>query len=265
MRLGTLTAVAALLAAAAGGAPGETLAQPAPAGREVYQEHCAVCHGDAGDGRGHYAARFASAPRDFTAGRYKFRSTPSGQLPTDDDLRRSIVQGMPGTAMLPQDQLSSAEVDAVIAVVKAFSSKFADARPAAPLPIRPAPPRSPAAVERGRALYAKAECHECHGREARGDGPSAKDLKVKPADLTRRPFKVGPTPGDVVRALLTGLDGTPMPSYHLILEDEELWLIAYYVDSLATPPRVTDDERIARESMRMHRAHHGRRSGLPPP
>lgn len=254
MRLRPLPAVAALLAAA-GGVPAAAPAQPA-LGRQVYDEHCAVCHGAQGDGRGAAAARFATPPRDFTAGRYKIRSTPSGQLPTDDDLRRSILQGLPGTAMLPQEQLSPAEVDAVIAIVKGFSPRFADAKPAAPIPIAAAPAPTPAAVARGRALYTKAECHECHGREARGDGPSAKDLKVKPADLTRRPFKVGPTPRDIVRSLLTGLDGTPMPSYHLILEDEELWLLAYYVDSLATPPQVTDDERIAREVVREHSAHH---------
>lgn len=264
MRLGTLSAVAVFLAAAGGGVARSALAQPAPPGPQVYREHCAVCHGEAGDGRGPAAAKFATAPRDFTAGRYKMRSTSSGQLPTDDDLRRSIVQGLPGTGMLPQDFLRPDEVDAVIAIVKGFSPRFTDARPAAPLPIPAAPPPSPAAVTRGRALYAKAECHECHGREARGDGPSAKDLKVKPADLTRRPFKVGPAPRDVVRALLTGLDGTPMPSYHLILEDDELWLIAYYVDSLATPSRVTDDERTAREVVREHRAHHGRPTGVNP-
>ena len=256
-----MSAFAALLAAA-GGVAGSALAQPA--GRQIYDDHCAVCHGTSGDGRGPAAAKFATAPRDFTAGRYKIRSTPSGQLPTDDDLRRSIAQGLPGTGMLAQDQLSPAEIDAVIAIVKEFSPRFADARPPAPLPIPAAPPSSPTAAERGRALNAKAECHECHGREARGDGPSAKDLKVKPPDLTRRPFKVGATPRDIVRALLTGLDGTPMPSYHLILEDDELWLIAYYVDSLATPPRVTDDERTAREVVREHRAHHGRPAGVNP-
>src|SRR2546428_9384157 len=90
VRLRPLPAVAALLAAA-GGVPAAAPAQPAP-GRQVYDEHCAVCHGAQGDGRGAAAARFATPPRDFTAGRYKIRSTPSGQLPTDDDLRRSIVQ-----------------------------------------------------------------------------------------------------------------------------------------------------------------------------
>jgi mono/diheme cytochrome c family protein len=39
------------------------------------------------------------------------------------------------------------------------------------------------AVE-GTRLY-KTYCASCHGKEARGDGPLAKDLKAQPADLTR--------------------------------------------------------------------------------
>ena len=31
----------------------------------------------------------------------------------------------------------------------------------------------------------KAYCASCHGTDAKGDGPMAKSLKVKPADLTR--------------------------------------------------------------------------------
>ena len=34
-----------------------------------------------------------------TAGVYKFRSTMSGQLPTDDDLFRTITLGIAGTSM----------------------------------------------------------------------------------------------------------------------------------------------------------------------
>src|SRR5436189_295895 len=87
-------------------------------GRQVYGANCAICHGEQGDGRGHAAHHFGTAPRDFTAGRYKIRSTASGQLPTNEDLRRSIVRGLPGTGMVPQDHLSEAEVDAVIAFIK---------------------------------------------------------------------------------------------------------------------------------------------------
>jgi cytochrome c oxidase cbb3-type subunit 2 len=237
---------------AAGGAPAPGVAGDLELGRQVYEENCAICHGAEGDGRGHAAPHFASRPRDFTSGRYKLRSTGSGQLPTDDDLKASIVRGLPGTGMVPQDHLSPAEVDAVVAFIKALSPKFAAAPPPQPLPIPPAPPPAPDAAARGRKVYEKAECHECHGREGRGDGPSAKDLKVKPVDLTRRPFKGGSTPEAIFRAILTGYDGTPMPSYHLVLDDAELWDLARYIASLGGPPEVTEDERAGWHVVRNH-------------
>ena len=36
---------------------------------------------------------------DFTKGLYKFRTTNSGELPTDEDLFRTISRGIPGTTM----------------------------------------------------------------------------------------------------------------------------------------------------------------------
>lgn len=218
----------------------------------MFEDECAICHGATGDGRGHAAHHFTTPPRDFTDGRFKIRSTGSGQLPTDDDLRRTIVQGLPGTGMVAQDHLSDEEVRAVIAFVKSLSPRFAASPPPQPLPIPPEPPLAPDALARGRKVYAKADCAECHGREGRGDGPSAKDLKIKPADLTKRPFKGGGTPRDIVRAVITGYDGTPMPSYHLLLDDAELWDLARYVASLGGPPEITRDEREGRHVVRMH-------------
>jgi mono/diheme cytochrome c family protein len=229
-------------------------AQPRPltTGQRVYLDHCAICHGFAGDGRGHAADHFATPPRDFTAGRYKIRSTGSGQLPTDDDLARSIVRGLPGTGMVPQDHLTEVEVQAVIEFIKSLSPRFAAAPRPAPLPIPSEPALTADAPARGRRVYEKAECQECHGPGGRGDGPSAKDLKIKPSDLTRRPFKGGSTPRDIVRTTLTGLDGTPMPSYHLLLDDAELWDLARYVASLGASPEVTPDERAGWHVARMH-------------
>jgi mono/diheme cytochrome c family protein len=248
-RVQALLALSALLAQA-GGAPGPP---PVPAGgRAIYEANCAICHGERGDGKGHAAHHLASVPRDLTEGRYKFRSTASGQLPTDDDLRRSIVNGIPGTGMVPQNHLPDADVQAVIAFVKSLSPRFAAGPPPKPLTIPPAPPRTTEAIARGRKAYDKGECKECHGPEGRGDGPSAKDLKIRPTDLTRRPLKNGPTPYDIARTLFTGLDGTPMPSYHLTLDDAELWDLSYYVDSIGTPPVVTDDERAGWNVVRTH-------------
>jgi len=41
-----------------------------------------------------------------------------------------------------------------------------------------------ASIEQGRDLY-RIYCRSCHGENARGDGPTAEVLKVKPTDLTR--------------------------------------------------------------------------------
>ncbi|HEY7540206.1 MAG TPA: hypothetical protein VIF11_08705, partial [Methylomirabilota bacterium] len=82
--------------------------------------------------------------------------------------------------------------------------------------------------------------------------PSAKDLSIKPSDLTRRPLKSGPTSRDLVRTLLTGLDGTPMPSYYQVLEDDEIWDLAYWLDSRGSAPETTDDERAGWHVVQMH-------------
>ena len=98
-----------------------------------------------------------------------------------------------------------------------------------------------AAASRGRQTYEAAGCASCHGERGHGDGPSAPQLKdetglpIRPADL-RYParFKNGAQAIDVYRTLVTGLDGTPMPSYADVFEDPgTLWDLVAYVGSLA--------------------------------
>ncbi len=249
VRPGALALLAAVLGLAAGAA-GQT--PDLTAGERVFRDNCAICHGAAGDGLGHAAQHFKTPPRDLTKGRFKFRSTASGQVPTDADLTRTIVQGIPSTGMVPQNHLSDAEVQAVIAFIKSLSPRFASGTPPRVVAIPAAPPATQEAIARGAKIYVKGECAECHGKEARGDGPSAKDLSIKPPDLTRRPFKSGPTPRDIVRTLLTGLDGTPMPSYYQVLEDDELWDLAYWIAARGGPPETTEDERAGWHVVQMH-------------
>ena len=84
----TVSALAVLLAVY----PSNRLrAQDTTAGKVVYQKWCAGCHGDDGKGDGEGARHMIPPPRDFTGNAlYQIRSTPSGQLPTDADLLRSI-------------------------------------------------------------------------------------------------------------------------------------------------------------------------------
>lgn len=104
-------------------------------GRAVYLKNCVPCHGPAGDGRGEMGLTVRPRPGDFRAAVFKFRSTPSGFLPTDDDLARTIHLGLTGTAMPTFQTLRESEVRAVVAYVKSFSSRWRKAENyAAPLP-----------------------------------------------------------------------------------------------------------------------------------
>lgn len=213
--------------------------QPLEVGRRAFEQNCAICHGSLGDGQGMAGMMVRTKPRDFRPGIFKFRSTPTGSLPTDEDLLQTITQGLRGTGMVSQSDLPEGERRAVIEYLKTFSERFRTERPQPPVAIPEPPPRTPELIARGREVYRKAECFTCHGNEGRGDGSSAADLKdnwgypIRPADLTR-PFKRGSTPEAIYRTVVTGLDGTPMPSYEGALTDEELWALSFYVASLNT-------------------------------
>src|SRR3989475_6960492 len=67
-------------------------------GRDIYVMACVMCHGADGKGDGSVgpmlSPRRAPQPRDFTSAEFKFRSTPSGQLPTTADLFRTVTEGV---------------------------------------------------------------------------------------------------------------------------------------------------------------------------
>jgi mono/diheme cytochrome c family protein len=89
--------------------------------RGLYREHCAHCHGITGDGAGPTAVFLNPYPRDYRKGQFKFKSTPIGFKPTHDDLKRILLDGIPGTAMPSFKLLPDLEVEALIDYVKYLS------------------------------------------------------------------------------------------------------------------------------------------------
>lgn len=225
----------------------------AGAGKTVFAEQCALCHGEKADGNGPEAKDLFWKPANLTAGSFKFRTTRSGQLPTDADLERTIKQGLPTTAMVANDHLTDKQVADVIAFIKTLSPKWKDG-PGTTVDIEP-PKDLEKLVAKGAAWYKKARCKQCHGEDGSGEGVSTAELTAggrptKPAVLTRRPFKGGDTAADIYRALATGLDGTPMPSFLDALDPEPIWAMAQYIVSLEDRKAAkleTDDEKKGRE------------------
>jgi mono/diheme cytochrome c family protein len=209
-------------------------------GKVVYEQYCALCHGEQGDGNGHYGADTTPAPRDFRQGTFKWRSTPSGSLPTDADLERILVKGLFGTSMSSfAASLSHRQRLDVIAYLKTFSPRFAADKPDAPITIPPEPPYSAESVSRGEAVYKKMNCAQCHGDEGEGDGESADDLTddwgnpTVPYDLSEGQLKGGNNGADIYRVFITGLNGTPMPSFADSISPAEAWDLVHFIQSLS--------------------------------
>ncbi len=209
--------------------------------RPLYLAHCAHCHGVRGDGRGPSARYLSSKPRDFTAGEFKFRTTPSGRRATLDDLVRTISVGIPGSEMPPFARRLRPEQRRLLAeYVSTLSPRALEAPPIERLAIPEPPPASLGSIERGRGLYAKLKCAQCHGTD--GDGTDAEQTHllddwgspVHATDLTRQYYKGGAGVRVVFRALSTGLSGSPMPAFTQISDDER-WDLARYVESLGRP------------------------------
>lgn len=220
-------------------------------GKNVYQRRCLGCHGEAGDGNGPAAAFIPNdRPRDFTLAVFKFRLTPSGSLPTDGDLLRTLTRGLRGTAMPTWHNLPEKDRLAVIQYIKYELAAdrsdpqnpyfyFVEEPPEAPIYIGLPPPPSEMIVARGKQVWGEAKCWECHGDSGQGDGEKADELKddfghpIPPANLTTGQFKSGSAVEDIFRTMSTGLSGTPMPSYSDSLPEEDRWALSYYVVTLS--------------------------------
>lgn len=208
-------------------------------GKTIYEKKCLLCHGPEGKGDGAATQFVDPKPRDFTKGKYKIRSTPSGKVPTDQDLFRVISDGMPGTSMPAWKILPEKDRWNLVAYLRTFApDAFKEAPKAADLPKEVG--SSKESLARGKEMYEAIECNKCHGNAGRADGPSMPELKddwgnpVKPANLTKPwNFRGGASAKEIATRLATGLMGTPMPTFiDSVEKPEDIWHVANYVKSL---------------------------------
>jgi len=222
-----------------------TLKRDNQSGEVLYKEYCASCHGENGGGSGNLAYLLYPKPRDFTSGKYKIKSSPPGLPPTDDDIIKTIKQGMPGTAMPAFNFLHNDEIIKLTDEVKKFSSM--NNQNVKPLIIPTETQTTDEIIKLGKNIYNEVGCNMCHGNTGKGDGPSSQKLvdskgfPIVPKNFTSGNYIGGNTKQDLYLRFLTGIDGTPMPSYSNLAEvlgkpkkDENklTWALVHYVKSL---------------------------------
>lgn len=208
------------------------------AGEKAYMQFCVHCHGLQGQGDGKASAYLRPLPRDLSLGVFKFRSTPSNALPRNEDLYRTIKQGVPGTAMPAWGEVLAEEtVTSLVEYIKYFSSRFQIETPDFILPVGLESPYEKRSIEKGRILYKELRCGRCHGEKGGRSGR----LENKLTDAWGNPsvvydlklpwlYKAGSSSEEIYHTLVTGMDGTPMSAYDYV-PTEDLWHLVHFLQS----------------------------------
>jgi mono/diheme cytochrome c family protein/rhodanese-related sulfurtransferase len=184
-------------------------ASTGPDGATLYGSMCAVCHGP--DAKG-----------------YKADNAPSLVNPTflesatDEQLRRSIADGRPGTSMAAYGlgRGGPLATDAVARLV-------AFIRENGPGP-KSLPPRGDGDAMRGGALYAT-NCEKCHG-DAKTRGNAVHLANPRFLEVSSDAF--------IGWAIANGRPGTPMEAWQGKLSEAEINDVVAFVRSFGTPPIV---------------------------
>jgi mono/diheme cytochrome c family protein len=229
MRSGTLAGTTFIVAAAWSTAsfassPAQETGDAMVRGARIHARYCAACHGVEGRGDGPGATELSPRPRDFTAGKFRYRSTESGSPPRRSDIEHVVQVGRAGTAMPAfGGLLSESQIADVVGFILSLRNSSRSQQEPEAFSLPPFPEPSAEQLADGRALYLIVGCWKCHGTDGSGRGPSARGLKndegrpIRPRDFRYEPFRGGHNVDTVAFAVLSGLIGTPMPSFAEIL------------------------------------------------
>ena len=243
-------------------APLSGVVAPGSQGYQLFQAHCAACHGKNGLGDGVATVALGVQPRDFWNEPFRYVSALDS-IPTEQDLIQTIGLGRVQGEMPAGPWLSDQDV-AVLAEyvrelnrlgwVERLSRDFADDEDMTPAEIdeiagervTPLQLISFAMPGRdfrpdmrvGRDLYLQS-CASCHGPAGKGDGLDTpldelgRPIKVR--DLTSEPIRGGSDPIELFKRIRCGVPGTPMPA-QAALNDEQVWQLVYYTRWLMGRP-----------------------------
>lgn len=156
-------------------------------GNLLFTQNCAACHGALGDGAGPAARGLLPRPANLRESRYSTQALAS-----------ALWNGVAGSSMPAWREFSATDLASLVTHVQALHAQPEDA-------VRP---EDLSLLARGATVYA-VNCVSCHGANGDGNGPAAKALLPRPADLTHK----RPDARLVAQVLKEGVPGTSMPPW----------------------------------------------------
>jgi len=179
------------------------LVPPDPvAGKAIYAEKCAPCHGESGLGDGSLSMNLPSPVPPIGTGELARQASPTRwfNLVTNGNMERN---------MPPFKSLTDRQRWDVVAYLYSLSS-------------------TAETVERGASLYRK-NCTECHGPGGKGDGSQADGISMP--DFSRLETAAGKSQADFYHAIKAGVSAG-MPAFGDKLADGDIWALTEYLTSL---------------------------------
>ena len=180
------------------------------AGRSIYLEKCAPCHGESGLGDGAMAGQLP---------------VPAPALGTDVLARGSspaawyamVTQGNLERRMPPFGSLTDRQRWDVVAYAYSLSNPAER-------------------ILAGGTLYEE-NCAACHGEYGDGTGPDAASLSIPATDFTDQELMAGISGVQLFQAISEG-KGSDMPAFGEQLSEEQRWTLAAYLRSLTLASRI---------------------------
>ena len=184
-------------------------------GKRLYLQHCAACHGDAGDG----GVGIPLDSADFQSG------------VTDAYLAKTIRLGRPGRVMPAFSRLSDNKVTALVKFIRSWGTDRQ-------VLIQGGKIRGN--KENGRKLYTD-NCASCHGLNGEGGSGTGvafsrpRNLPIVPPALNNSGFLEAASDNLIKNVLVKGREGTPMVSFlKKGLSEKEIDDLVVYVRSFQT-------------------------------
>lgn len=200
-------------------------------GKQVFQDNCAMCHGDKGDGNGIAAASLQVMPRNFTDQQWMANQADGGFVV-------AALYGIPGSAMPAfNTQLSERDIWSAVAYVRHFApqknlrNRYADSGDDYGNSGN-GNSGNGNNVQWGRQLFER-HCSGCHGRDGSGDGTAAGFFIRSPRNLTNTDWLAAYPDKQLYHILLEGVAGSPMPAFRDVLSHQQLYAVIAYVRKIS--------------------------------